>query len=105
MPIKTKIKKTDVLPGIAKSYDIGDNKIVICNVNGEFFALEDVCSHDSGELVLGEGKLIETCQLECPRHGARFDVKSGEAKRMPAVAPVKTYRVKVMSDEIEVEVD
>ena len=105
MTTRTKIKKTDVNPGQAKSYQIGDFKIVVCNVNGEYFAIDDICSHDDGELVSGDGQLIENCQIECPRHGARFDVRTGEAKKMPAVAPIKMYKVIVKEDELEIEVD
>ena len=104
MPLQTKIKKTEINSGEAKSYQIGDSKIVVCNVNGEYFALSDVCSHDDGELVSGNGKLVENCQLECPRHGARFDVKTGKATKMPAIAPIKTYNVKVINNELEIEV-
>ena len=86
-------------------YQIGENKIVICNVNGEYFAIDDVCSHDDGELVSGEGQLIDSCQIECPRHGARFDVRTGEAKKMPAVAPIKTYKVVVKGDELEINIE
>ena len=105
MTTKTKIKKNEIKEGQAKSYTFGDEKIIVCNVNGEYFALSDICSHDDGELVSGECNLIENCQIECPRHGARFDVKTGEAKRMPAVAPIKTYKVKMVGDELEIEVD
>ena len=104
MTTQTKIKKSEIQPGQVKSFQFGDNKIVVCNIAGEYFAVSDICSHDDGELVLGEGKLIENCQLECPRHGARFDVKTGLAKRMPAVAPIKTYKVKVLNDELEIEI-
>ena len=104
MTLQTKIKKSEINSGEAKSFQIGDSKVVVCNVAGEYFAINDVCSHDDGELVSGNGKLIEVCQLECPRHGARFDVKTGKATRMPAVAPVKTYNVKVMNDELDIEI-
>lgn len=100
-----KIKKNEIKPGFAKSYVIGENKIVISNIDGNYFAVSDVCSHDNGELVSGECKLVESCQLECPRHGARFDVKTGEAKRMPAVAPIDTFKVKVSGDDLFVEID
>ena len=105
MTLQTKIKKTEINSGEAKSYQIDDFKIVVCNINGEYFAISDVCSHDDGELVSGSGKLVEVCQLECPRHGARFDVKTGKATRMPAIAPIKTYKVKVMNDELEIEIN
>lgn len=105
MTTKVKIRKSEIQSGKAKSYQVGDVKIVVCNVEGNYFAVEDVCSHDDGELVSGDGILIENCQLQCPRHGARFDVRTGEAKKMPAVAPIKTYEVKVVNNELEVEVD
>ena len=104
MTLQTKIKKTEIDLGEAKSYQIGDSQIVVCNINGEYFAVSDVCSHDDGELVSGDGKLVENCQLECPRHGGRFDVKTGNATRMPAIAPIKTCQVKVKGDELEIEI-
>ena len=104
MPLQTKVKKTDINSGEAKSYQIGDSKIVVCNINGEYFAVSDVCSHDDGELVSSNGKLVDVCQLECPRHGARFDVKTGKATKMPAIAPIKTYKVNVVNDELGIEI-
>ena len=103
MNTKTKIKKDEIKSGEARSYQLAESKIVVCNVNGEYFAVDDVCSHDDGELVSANGKLVDVCQLECPRHGARFDVKTGRATRMPAVAPIKTYNVKVLEEELEIE--
>ena len=105
MTTRTKIKKSDIKPRQIKSYQLGENKIVICNVNNEYFAISDVCSHDDGELVSADGQLVDNCQIECPRHGARFDVRTGEAKKMPAVAPIKTYKVSIIGDELEVEVE
>ena len=105
MVTRTRIKKSDVKPGYARSYEVDDSKIVVCNANGKYFIVSNICSHDDGELVLGEGKLLENCQLECPRHGARFDVQTGEAKRMPAVAPIKTYKINVIGDDLEIEVE
>lgn len=99
-----KIKKSDVKEGQAKSFTFNEEKIVVCNVNGEYFAISDICSHDDGELVSGEGGLVESCQIECPRHGARFDVKTGKATRMPAVASVPSYKVNVTGDELEIEI-
>ncbi len=105
MTTKTKIKKSEIKVGQAKSYTFGDEKIIVCNIDESYFALRDICSHDNGELVSGECSLIENCQIECPRHGARFDVKTGEAKKMPAVAPIKTYKVNVVGDELEIEIE
>ena len=105
MTTRTKIQKSEINLGQAKSYQLGENKIVICNVNGEYFAIDDVCSHDDGELVSQEGQLVDNCQIECPRHGARFDVKTGVAKKMPAVAPIKTYKIIVNNDELEINIE
>ena len=105
MTLQTKIKKSEIASGEAKSYQIGDSKIVVCNINGEYFAVSDVCSHDDGELVSGNGKLVDVCQLECPRHGARFDVKTGKAVKMPAIAPIKTYKINLVGDELQIEVE
>lgn len=100
-----KIKKSDVKQGQAKSFAFNEEKIVICNVNGEYFAVSDICSHDDGELVSGECGLVESCQIECPRHGARFDVKTGKATRMPAIAPIPIFKTSIVGEEIEVEVN
>lgn len=94
-------KSSDIAPGTVKIVTSGGVRIALCNVAGEFFAIEDVCTHDDGPL--GEGKLRD-CRIECPRHGALFDVKTGKAVRMPAIAPVKTYPVTVKDGEIFIEV-
>lgn len=65
--------------------------LVLARVGGALHAVEDRCSHDDGPL--GEGGL-EGCELVCPRHGARFDVRDGRALRMPAVAAILSVPVK-----------
>ena len=64
-------------------------------------AIDNVCTHDGG--VLGEGEL-EDCLVECPRHGARFDLATGEVKALPAVFPVNAYPVRVVNGEVQVDV-
>lgn len=100
-----KIKKIEIKNGQAKSFTLGEEKIIISNIEEQYFAISDICSHDDGEMVSGECSLVEGCQVECPRHGARFDVRTGKATRMPAVAPIKTFNVIVKGDELEVEVE
>lgn len=73
----------------------------MCNVGGEFYAIADVCTHDRGPL--GEGRLRGSV-IECPRHGARFDVRDGSVKALPAVKPLPTYPVVVRDDVIEVAI-
>lgn len=93
-------KEADIPPGTMKVVELGGVRIAVCNVEGVFYAVEDVCTHDDGPL--GEGSL-KGDELECPRHGARFCVKTGDAKRMPAVVPVRTFPVKVAGGSVEVE--
>jgi len=78
-------------------------RVVLCRVSdGEVYAIEDSCSHDDGPL--GEGKLEEDV-IECPRHGARFDVRTGAAVRMPAATPIETYPARISDGWIEVDLE
>ena len=98
----TKVGKTSELPpGTAKVYEVDDRPIAVCNVNGELYAIDDVCTHDEGSLDQGE---LDGYEVECPRHGARFDVRTGEVKALPAVVPIDTFTVRVQGDDIEVDV-
>ncbi len=87
-------------PGTAKSYPFDGFEILVCNVGGNFYAIEDVCTHDGAPLDQGtlEGKCIV-----CPRHGATFDVETGEALTLPAVMPVMTFDVRVDGDDLLVD--
>ena len=82
----------NVPPGRSKEVTVGGERILICNVEGKLFAIGDVCTHDNGPL--GQGTLTGA-EIECPRHGARFDVNTGRAVCLPAIMPVPTYDVKV----------
>jgi 3-phenylpropionate/trans-cinnamate dioxygenase ferredoxin subunit len=74
---------------------------VLANVAGEFFAIDDICTHDGGPL--GEGMLFDH-QVECPRHGAMFDLRTGRPTTLPAVLPVRTYPTRVDGDTVMVDV-
>jgi 3-phenylpropionate/trans-cinnamate dioxygenase ferredoxin subunit len=78
-------------------YEPDDLRIALCNVDGEFFAIEDVCTHDGGPLDQGT---LEEDEIECPRHGARFNVRTGAATLMPAVMPVRTFPVKIEGEQL-----
>ncbi len=79
-------------------------EIGVFNCDGTVYAIEDRCSHDDGPLV--EGTLDEAaCTIECPRHGSRFDLKTGRPKTLPAYEPVDTYPVIIDDDMIKLEVD
>ncbi len=72
------------------------------NVGGEFYALDDVCSHEKASLSQGE---LDGHLIECPLHGSRFDVRTGEAKSFPAVVPVAIYTLLVVGDDILLSAD
>ena len=73
--------------------------IVIFNLAGKFFAIGDVCSHDSGPV--GDGD-IEQNEIICPRHGARFDIRTGKATSLPAVVDIPSYPVRVVGNMLEI---
>ncbi len=81
-----------------------DLEIGVFNCEGEILAIEDRCSHDNG--VLLEGELdVDDCTVECPRHGARFDLRTGKPLNLPAYVPIDTFPVSIEDDMIRVEVD
>lgn len=78
---------------------VDEYNLVVFNIAGEYFAIADLCSHDNGPL--GEGE-IEEYEVVCPRHGARFDVRSGRATALPAVVDIPAYPTRVTDGQVEV---
>jgi 3-phenylpropionate/trans-cinnamate dioxygenase ferredoxin subunit len=95
-------KLDDVPVGKIKVVEVNDKRVALCNYDGKIYAIDDECTHDRGPL--DQGELIGR-EVECPRHGARFDIETGRPTRLPAVRPVKTYNVVVNGDTIALEVD
>jgi len=93
---------SDIAAGEVRVFEIEGEDIALCNIDGEIYAIADLCTHDDGPL--GQGHLHGD-QIECPRHGARFDVRSGKALTLPAVVPIPTFEVKIEGDEVLVNVD
>lgn len=94
----------DLPAGEARVFEIEDFRIAAARTGETVFALEDRCSHDDGEL--GEGRVMPSNgagEIECPRHGARFDLATGRATRMPAVAPIEVYPAKIEGEQVFVE--
>ena len=89
----------EIEPGGFKTVWIDDIEVAIVNVGGEFYAIEDLCTHDGGELT---GGIIEGCEIECPRHGARFDVRTGAVLAPPAYEDIPTYSVRISGGRVEV---
>ena len=87
----------EIALGKYKLIEIDEVPIAVFNLEGEFYAIEDICTHDGGVLT---GGCIEGCQIECPRHGARFDIRTGEALTPPAYEPTATFPIKIENDTI-----
>jgi nitrite reductase/ring-hydroxylating ferredoxin subunit len=89
----------EVGPGEIQQYLVEDRFVALCNVEGEFHAFEDVCTHQFTHLSEGE---FTGSEVKCPLHGAKFDVKTGAAKSLPAVKPVPKHEVKVENGNVYV---
>jgi nitrite reductase/ring-hydroxylating ferredoxin subunit len=92
---------SEVEVGQAVAVEVDGRKVAICRPTpDEFYAIDDTCSHALASL--SEGELMEY-EIECPRHGAHFDIRTGEALTLPATKPVRTYSVVVENGEIYIE--
>ncbi len=90
-------KTSEIENGKVKVVYVEDAPVGIANVDGQFYAFADVCTHDDGPVA--EGALIG-CVIECPRHGAKFDIRTGAVLALPAVVPIPVYDLKVEGDQI-----
>jgi 3-phenylpropionate/trans-cinnamate dioxygenase ferredoxin component len=90
-------------PGSVKIVYAGSIAVGVYNLNGEFYALEDRCSHDDGPLCEGDFDADEGVAI-CPRHGANIDIRSGRALTLPAVETVNTFPVRVVDGIVKVKV-
>jgi len=82
--------------------DIDGAMIAVFNLDGKFYAIEDLCTHDGGELASGD---LEGEEIVCPRHGARFNIKTGEVTAPPAYEAVATFPVRIQANKIQVRDD
>ena len=85
------VRVEDFPPGTRRVVDVDGVRVVVFNLEGDYYALEDVCTHDGGELA---GGTLEGGEIVCPRHGARFNVRSGGVTAPPAYEPVPTMAVR-----------
>ena len=82
----------DLHDGEAISIPVGRRMIAVVRSGGEYFAIEDVCTHDGAELTGGD---VEGAEIICPRHGARFCLRTGQALSPPAYEPVRVFETKI----------
>ena len=91
--------KADISNGERVFVEVDGLEIVVFNIADEIFAIGDICTHDDGPLGDGETNGYE---IACPRHGARFDIKSGKALTLPAIEDIPAYPVQIRDDFIEI---
>lgn len=96
-------RREQLKPGEALRLNM-EPPIAIYRLNDGYYATEDNCSHAQASLAAGDVDL-EECSVECPYHGSLFDIRSGRVLSLPASRPIKTYPVKVVDDEVLVEVE
>lgn len=92
----------EIRPGACKVVDVDEVLIAVYNLGGEYFAIEDVCTHDGGELASG---MVEGDEVVCPRHGARFCIRNGKALTAPAYEDVHCFPVRVDNNVVQVKDD
>lgn len=90
-------KTTDIAENEMKLVEVDEQLVLIVHVDGEYYCIDDVCTHDGGTLFDGT---VAGHEVACPRHGAKFDVRTGEATKMPATQPTGCHEVKVEGDQI-----
>ena len=101
MPDFVRVAKVSDLSDPGKALvEVDDRLVALFRVNGQFFALDDVCTHDGGPLA--EGRLDDHT-IACPRHGAKFDIRTGKALTMPATQPTVAHQVRIVGDEVFVK--
>jgi 3-phenylpropionate/trans-cinnamate dioxygenase ferredoxin subunit len=89
----------ELKPGERMVVEFGRHWVAIFNVEGTFYAIEDVCTHDDGPLVDGD---LVGCTISCPRHGAEFDIRTGKVLTAPALIDVQSYDVQIDGENIQI---
>ncbi len=95
----TVVAVDDLPPGNHMSVEVEGAVMVVINLDGEFYAIEDICTHDGSDISSG---CVVDGSIECPRHGARFDIRTGEVTAPPAYEPVDVFPVRVQDGVVQV---
>ena len=93
------VTEDELPPGDVHVVDVEGIEVAVFNIAGQYFAIEDVCTHDGSEISTG---CLYDHVIECPRHGARFDLRTGEVLEPPAYEPVQTFKVRIENGMIQV---
>ena len=96
------VAEGELAPGSCRVVDVDDAMIAVFNIDGAYYAIEDICTHDGSEIASG---CLRGREIECPRHGARFDVTTGEVTAPPAYEPVDTFPVRIENGMVQVRDD
>ena len=92
---------SEFAPGSSRVVDVGGREIAVANAGGQLYAIDNVCTHDGGELASGP---IEGSEIVCPRHGAHFCLRTGAALTPPAYEPVKVHELRCVDGRVAVRV-
>ncbi len=95
----------EFVPGQSRLVDVDNVMIAVFNLEGEYYAIEDTCSHNGAPLLgcgLEPGELIDGNQIICPRHGARFCIRTGAALSPPAYEPIACFPVRMTDSIVQV---
>lgn len=95
-------KASEIPEGEARVALLNDVRLAVCKVDGTIYVIDDTCTHDDGPLGAGT---LEGHAIVCPRHGAKFDVRTGAVLSMPAAFPVNAYKSRVVGDDIQVDLE
>jgi len=94
------VKPLSRLPeGSVSLLKVGGTEVAVFNIGGQFYAIEDVCTHDGGSLAAGD---VEGFEIICPRHGACFDLRTGKVTAPPACEDIATFAVRIHDGRVQV---
>lgn len=102
MSVGVTVAGEEPAPGELVGVEAGGRRIVVCNVEGRLYALEDRCPHAAVPL---RGGRLDGCLLECPVHGGRLDVRDGRPERAPIRRPARTFPVRAVAGGLEIQLD
>lgn len=95
---------TDLADGEARRFDLGAVSVAVVRIGTDWYAIGDQCTHQNVSLSTGE-VLVDTREIECPKHGSCFSLETGAVDSLPATRPATTYSVRIDGDDVYVEVD